>query len=136
MSRKFLVAWVALFVLWMAGSFVVHGLLLGADYDRLQTIFRSPQDSQKYYPFMLLAHVILAGAFAWIYERGREPKPWLVQGVRFGLAVTALTVLPNYMIYYVVQPMPAAVVIKQILFSGILLVLLGVAAAWLLREGS
>ena len=132
MTRQFMIAWGALFVLWMLGSFIVHGVLLGNDYAALKGLFRSPQEQQGYMPWMLLAHVFLAGAFAWIYVRGREAKPWLVQGVRYGLAVAILTVLPMYMIYYVVQPMPAALVVKQILFDGGLLVLLGMAAAWLL----
>jgi hypothetical protein len=82
---------------------------------------------------MVLAHVILAGAFVWIYARGVEAKPWLAQGVRFGIAVALLTIVPSYLIYFVVQPMPASVVIKQIVFDGILLVILGIIVAWLYR---
>ena len=56
----------------------------------------------QYIPLMLLAHVLLAGSFVWIYTRGREPgKPWMGQGVRFGIAVALLTVVPTYMIYFV-----------------------------------
>jgi len=40
---------------------------------------------------MILAHVILAGAFVWIYSRGVEAKPWLAQGFRFGLAIALPT---------------------------------------------
>ena len=32
MNKKFLISWAVVFVVWMIGSFVVHGLLLGADY--------------------------------------------------------------------------------------------------------
>jgi hypothetical protein len=134
MNIRFLIAWAVLFVLWMAGSFVVHGVLLGNEYARLANLFRPPAESQKYFPFMLLAHVILAGAFAWIYLRGREARPWAAQGARYGLAIAVLTVLPTYMIYYVVQPMPGSLVVRQIVYDAILLVLLGMAAAWLLRE--
>jgi hypothetical protein len=82
---------------------------------------------------MILAHVIMAGAFAWIYSRGAEAKPWLAQGLRFGLAVALLTVVPTYTIYYVVQPMPGMHVIKQIVFDGILLLILGAVVAFLHR---
>jgi ABC-type Fe3+ transport system permease subunit len=37
------------------------------------------------------------------------------------------------MIYFVVQPMPGSVVIKQIVFDGILMVILGIIVAWLYR---
>jgi drug/metabolite transporter (DMT)-like permease len=135
MNRKSLIGWLLLFVAWMAGSFVVHGALLGADYTALQgKLFRTPEDSQQYFPLMLLAHVLLAGAFVWIYARGREPgKPWLGQGVRFGVAVALLTVVPTYMIYFVVQPTPPALAVKQALFDGALIVLLGIIVAWWYR---
>jgi hypothetical protein len=38
------------------------------------------------------------------------------------------------MIYFVVQPMPADVVIKQIVFDGVLMVILGTIVAWLYRD--
>jgi hypothetical protein len=133
-DKKFLISWVVLFVVWMAGSFVVHGVLLNADYMALRNLFRSPEDSQTFFPLMIIAHVFLSGALVWIYSRGVEAKPWLAQGVRFGLAVAFLTVIPTYMIYYVVQPMPGVTVVKQLIFDGVLVVLLGVVVAFLYRS--
>lgn len=135
MNRKFVIAWIVIFVAWFLGSFVVHGVLLNADYMRLGSLFRAPADSQRYFPLMILAHVMLSGAFAWIYARGVEPKPWLGQGVRFGIAVAFLTTIPTYLIYFVVQPMPAGTVVKQIVFDSVLMVILGVIAGWLYRDG-
>jgi len=134
MSKKFIIAWIVIFVAWFAGSFVVHGLLLHDDYSRLTGLFRSETESQHFFPLMILAHVLLAGAFVWIYSRGVEPKPWLAQGIRFGVAVALLTIVPTYLIYYVVQPMPGAVVAKQIIFDGILILILASIAAFLYRE--
>ena len=134
MDKKFLISWLVLFVVWMAGSFLVHGVLLNADYMALRNLFRSPEDAQTFFPLMILAHVFLAGALVWIYSRGVEAKPWLAQGVRFGLAVAFLTAIPTYMIYYVVQPMPGATVVKQLIFDGVLIVLLGVVVAFLYRS--
>jgi hypothetical protein len=134
-NKKFIISWIVIFVAWFLGSFIVHGVLLSADYTQLGALFRTPADSQKYFPLMILAHVMLAGAFAWIYARGVEPKPWLGQGVRFGIAVAFLTTIPTYTIYFVVQPMPADTVVKQILFDGVLMVILGVIAGWLYRDG-
>ena len=135
MNRKFVIAWIVIFVAWFLGSFVVHGVLLNADYMRLGMLFRAPADSQRYFPLMILAHVMLAGAFAWIYVRGVEAKPWLGQGVRFGIAVAFLTTIPTYLIYFVVQPMPLETVVKQIVFDGVLMVILGALAGWLYRDG-
>jgi hypothetical protein len=67
-------------------------------------------------------------------SRGIEAAPWLPQGIRFSVAVALLTVVPTYMIYYVVQPMPAPVVVKQIVFDGILMLILGVITAFIYRR--
>ena len=134
MNKKFLVSWVVLFVAWMVGSFVVHGTLLHDEYERLSNLFRTESEAQQHFPLMLLAHAILSGAFVWIYARGVENLPWPGQGLRFGLAVALLTTVPTYMIYYVVQPMPGSMVVKQILFDGILLLLLGLLVAFLYRN--
>ncbi len=134
MNKRFVIAWIAVFVAWMGGSFVVHGVLLGADYKSVPNLFRTEAESQQLFPLMLLAHVILAGAFVWIYARGVEDAPWTGQGLRFGLAVALLTVVPTYIIYHVVQPMPGAIAVKQILFDGALLLLLGLLVAYLHRD--
>ncbi|MFZ0009046.1 MAG: hypothetical protein WAK94_12480 [Steroidobacteraceae bacterium] len=134
MNKKFIVAWIVLFVAWFIGSFIVHGVLLHPDYVQLTNLFRTEGDAQKYFPLMLLAHVLLSGAFVWIYARGVEAKPWLAQGVRFGIAVALLTTVPTYMIYFVVQPMPGNVVVKQIVFDSVLMVILGMIVAWLYRD--
>ena len=134
MNKKFFIAWAIVFVAWMMGSFVVHGTLLQADYAKLPNLFRPEAEAGQYFPFMLLAHVLMAGAFVWIYTRGAEAKPWLSQGLRFGLAIALLTVVPTYTIYYVVQPMPGLHVFKQIVFDGILLLILGSIIAYLYRS--
>jgi len=137
MNKTFVLAWLVLFMLWMAGSFVVHGVLLVEGYQRVQNLFRTPADSQQYFPWMLLAHVLLAGALAWIYARGQDPgKPWLGQGLRFGVATAMLTVVPTYLIYYAVQPMPGLLVAKQIVFDGLTMLVLGVAVAFMYRNAS
>lgn len=134
MNKKFIVAWVVVFVAWFIGSFIVHGVLLHPDYVQLTNLFRTEGDAQKYFPLMLLAHVLLSGAFVWIYARGVEAKPWMAQGVRFGIAVALLTTVPTYIIYFVVQPMPGNVVVKQIVFDSVLMVILGMIVAWLYRD--
>ena len=133
MSKRFFVAWVVVFVLWFLGSFAIHGMLLHDDYAKLGSLFRTEADSRQYLAWMLVAHVIMAGAFVWIYSRGVEAMPWAGQGIRYGLAIALLTIVPTYLIYYVVQPMPAPTVVKQIVFDAILVIVLGVVAAFVYR---
>jgi hypothetical protein len=134
MNKKFIVAWIVLFVAWMLGDFVIHGVLLHADYLQLPSLYRTESDSGGYFPFMLLSHAVMAGAFVWIYARGVEAKPWVAQGMRFGIAVALLTVVPMYLIYYAVQPLPGGLVVRQIIFASIAAVVLGLIVAWLYRS--
>lgn len=137
MNKKFLISWVVIFVVWMVGSFVVQGVLLGADYANANPGMMRPQAEQEgLFHWMLIAHVIMAGAFVWIYERGNENKDWMQQGIRFGIAIALLSVVPVYLIYYAVQPTAGIVVTKQIAFDGILVVILGIVVAFLNKAKS
>ncbi|HYC44002.1 MAG TPA: hypothetical protein VED01_00830 [Burkholderiales bacterium] len=131
MSKRFLIGWLVVFVAWMAGSFVVHGVLLHAEYSKLPNLFRPPAEAQQYFALMILAHVMMAGAFTWIYSRGAEAKAWPGQGVRFGIAAALLTVVPWYTIYYVVQPIPGGLALSQAVFDAIVVVMLGLIVAFI-----
>jgi hypothetical protein len=133
MNRKALISVVAIFVLSMLFGFVVHGVLLKPDYLALGPMFRPDAEQAAYMTWMLLAHVSLAFAFVWVYLKGREATPFLGQGVRYGVAITLLWIVPMYLIYYSVQPMPGMLVVKQIVYEGICTVILGIVVAWLNR---
>ena len=132
MNKKFLISWIAVFVIWMVGSFVVHVVLLGADYANAESNLMRPEaELQSLFHWNVLAHIIMSGAFVWIYGRGKEDKPWVQQGIRFGIAATLLAAVPTYMIFYAVQPTAGMTVIKQIIFDSILIVILGLVVAFL-----
>ena len=105
MNKKFLIAWLVIFVVYIACGFVVHGFLLADDYAKTG-LMRPMEQQEGFFHWMVIAHVMMAGAFTWIYARGVENKPWLGQGLRFGLAVAFLAAIPLYLIYYTVQPLP------------------------------
>jgi hypothetical protein len=134
MNKTFVVSVVALFVLSMILGFVVHGMLLAQQYASLTSLFRAEQDQQAHFGYMILAHVIAAIGFTWVYRQGRENKPVLGQGVRFGLGVAVLTTIPTYLIYFAVQPMPSDLVAQQIVMDTVAMVLMGIAAAALNRD--
>jgi hypothetical protein len=131
MSKRFWLSVVVVFVMSMALGFLVHGVLLAQDYSQLSSLFRAPADQQRHFPFMLVAHALTALGLVWIYNRGREDKPPLAQGVRFGLAMAVVIVVPKFLIYWVVQPMPHVLALEQISFDTIAILLIGIALAYL-----
>lgn len=133
MNKKFIISVIVVFVIAMGISFLVHGIILAPSYLELKGIMRTPEDSQAYFPFMLLAHVFIAFAFVWIYNKGKEDKPFLSQGICYGIAIATITAIPVYLIYYAVQPMPGLLVVKQIVFDTISYVVMGIVVAWINR---
>jgi len=131
MNKKFLISVVVTFFLSMALGFFVHGFLLVREYSLLTSLFRSQEDQANHFLFMLLAHVFIAYGFVWIYIKGKEEKPFLTQGICYGTAIAVLTTIPNYLIYYAVQPMPGLIVFKQIVFDSVGVILMGIVVAWL-----
>ena len=136
MDKKYAISWVVMFVAWMAGSFLLHGVWLGTTYESMTNIYRPMAEQEKLFPLMLLAHVMLAGGFVWIYRRGRENKPWLGQGVRFGVVIALFAPIPTYLIYYAVQSMSSDLLIKQIVGETLLTICLGALVAFLYRDES
>ena len=134
MSKRFWISGVVLGVASLMLGFVVHALLLHADYTQLPNLFRPETDTGRYFPFMLLAHLLIGFGMTWMYRRsvsvdGRILRP----GIFFGIGLAVLTTVPMYLIYYAVQPMPRQVVAKQIIFDVVGVVLLGILAALLNR---
>jgi hypothetical protein len=133
MNRKFWISVLVVLVISMAFGFAIHALLLGPDYAALSGLFRSQEEQAARFFYMLLAHAVFAFAFVWIYLKGRENKPFLLQGMRYGVAVALLAAVPSYLIYYVVQPMPGALVFKQVAFDSGALVVIAIVLAWIHR---
>lgn len=135
MNKQFLISVVVLFVASMVFDFTVHAVLLKNDYAAQPALMRKEADAQRHFPAMLLAHLFVAAGVTAIYRRGREAgKPWLGQGVRFGVWFAIAACVPGFLIYYAVQPVGLNVAIKQICFGGIATVLLGIVAAGLNKQ--
>ena len=130
MNKKFILSVVALFVVSMLLGVLVHGFLLAGDYQALGPVMRAPEDAQGYFGWMIAAHIAMSIGLTGIYRRGHEAgKPWLGQGVRFGLWMALVMTVGVYLIYYAVQPMPGMLVLKQIVFDAIAVVILGITLA-------
>lgn len=134
MNRQFLISALVMFIATMIARFVVHATLLSADYAALPNLYRPEEDSQNYFHYMLLAHVLMAIGLTWVYRMGRDDSPWLGQGLRFGVAIVVLMTIPMYMIYFSVQPMPEALAVKQIMFDTVAMLLMGMLVAFLNRK--
>jgi len=132
MDRRFWISGVVMTIATMLLGFLVHGLLLADDYNTLVgKVMRSPQEADGMVHWMLLADACIGFAMTWVYRQGIGAGSTLAQGIRFGIAVALLTVIPQFLIYWVVTAMPATIVHKQLAFDTVRMVVLGVLVAYL-----
>lgn len=134
MNKQFIISGIVTSVVALLLGGIVHAGLLNSEYAKLPNLMRTMEDSQNYFHYIIIAHLIIGFALTWIYRQGMNPaKPVVAQGMRFGFAIACVMVIPIYLIYYAVQPMPESLVIKQIIFDTIGTVILGIVVAYLNR---
>ena len=61
---------------------------------------------------MVIAHLLIAIGFVWIYNKGKEAKPAIGQGIRYGIAIAMIATIPTYLIYFTILPLTGDVVAK------------------------
>lgn len=134
MDFKFAQATGAAFVVSFALGFLFHGVILAPEYLALPGIYRGPQFRPGPFSVLVLAMIIAAAAMVALYRHGREDKPYLGQGLRFGVLVACAGVIPCYMIGYAVMNVPLGLAVKQIVFEAISVVAMALAIAWFHRN--
>lgn len=115
-TQKYLIAVLVVFVAHSAGGFVVHDVLLSADYEGL-TFVREFNDFVRRLPLLYLANLLFAMVLCFIYTRGYEPeRNWFLQGLVFGLLMSAF-LLPAVLVAYVAVPLPGLLTLKVALLN-------------------
>jgi hypothetical protein len=133
-AKKFLLTAGAVFVVGSLLGFLFHGTLLQPDYRSIPQLNRPHEEQAARLPFLFLGNICFAVAFAGIFAKGVEAKPWLGQGARFGLLAWLLASVPTYLTYYITQPWPGSLVVKQLGVDLAAMVVLGVVAAAIYRK--
>jgi len=128
-SQKFVIAVAVAFVMFSGLGYLVHGYILAHAYGHYPNLWRSAEETAKHMPFILIANLVMAIPFVWIYERGRQDKPFMGQGIRYGIAMAALVPAGKFITYYAIQPIPHSIALHQILFDGVAIVLTAVVVA-------
>lgn len=116
----------------LALGFLVHGLLLRADYLALQHLFRTQDEANARIGWILLAHACIGAALTWLYIRLPPPaRSRRGHGLRFGIACALLSFVPWHLLAYAGQPVPLALTAKQVVLDTCSMALLGMLLAWL-----
>ena len=127
--KKLIVAIVAGFVVQMLGLFLIHSVLLKQDYMDTASNWRPLEAMNSRVWAMLLAVLVYVIGAVLIYVRGVESKPWIGQGVRFGILLAMVAVVYGSLSGWVILPIPHMLVVKWIVFEGLLSIVFGLLVA-------
>lgn len=130
-TKKLVLTMVVVFIVANLTGFLIHAVLLAPDYMAIKEHYR-PEGSEKML-FINLAYLAFAIGSVLVYAKGVENKPWLGQGLRFGILIWLVLTIPSFFIAYAVQPVPTMLLVKQVLFEGVDKLLLGAITAALYR---
>ena len=127
--KRIVLAVVVGFVVQLAGLFLIHSVLLRQDYVDTAAVWR-PREAQIIRAWaMLLAVLIYVIGAVLVYVRGVEQKPWIGQGIRFGILLAMVAVVYGSLSGWVILPIPHVLVVKWILSESLLSVVFGLAVA-------
>jgi hypothetical protein len=133
--KKLIIAIVVAYVFLMGTDYLIHSVWLMPDYDAIPLSHRNAEQIMSRFWAMALGQLFFAAMFAYIYTRGRESKPWIPQGIRYGIVMTFMTVIPYSLSEYVVYIVPHMLVVKWMIAGGIQLVILGLIVAAICKNG-
>lgn len=89
-----------------AADTIIHRIWLGNLYQGLAHFWRPAEEMKANAWLPFLSEFALAFLLAVIYPIGREKKPPLEQGLRFGILMGLLVHLPSVLIKYYLYPYP------------------------------
>jgi len=124
---------VVVFVLSCLFGSLIHGILLQSDYATVADLYRSAADTK--FILIFVGYLGFAIGSVWMYAHGLEDRPWVGQGVRFGIAVWLVLAVPTFLIAYAVQPLPESLVWKQLGYELVNKIVLGIVTAGIVRRG-
>lgn len=132
-TTRIVIAIVVIFILESLIGGLIHRVLLNSDYAAVANLYRGPADTK--YVLIFVGNLAFAIGAVWLYSHGVEDRPWVGQGVRFGIALWLVLMVPWFLVNYAVQPIPESLVWKQLGCELINKVILGIVTAGIVRRG-
>ncbi len=132
--KRLILAIVVGYVVLVGLAYVIHGVWLIPVYEQYATVWRLQEARLERVWIMWVGQLIFTVMFAWIYTRGVENKPWIGQGLRYGVAITLLAVVPAVLSEYVVYPIPYTLALKWIVGGAVQVTVLALIVAGICQK--
>jgi hypothetical protein len=134
--KKMILAVVVGYGVQLIGLFLIHSVLLRQDYVDTAALWR-PREAQVMRVWaMLLAVLIYVVGAVLVYLRGVKRKPWMGQGIRFGILLAMVAVVYGALSGWVILPIPHMLAVKWIVSESLLSVVFGLAVAGICKPSA
>lgn len=129
-TKKFLTAFVAVFVLLELMNYLIHGVILSSTYSEegIKQLFRSEEEMQSKMWIIWVTDLIWAFFFVFIFVKGYENKG-IMEGVKYGVYIGLFFGLVMSYQGYAMSPMPYSLALTWFLVSLVQSIILGIVAA-------
>lgn len=124
MTKKILIGFVVVFVLTFALDYVVNNFIMMPEYQATMHLWRPPEEMKI--GVIVLCQVFFAYFFTLIFSKGYEGKG-PVEGVRYGLYVALMMVVPSAYMSYATMPLPYSLSLKWFLSGVVQYMIYGIA---------
>ena len=132
--KKIVPAIVVGYVLLLALGYLIHSIWLRPVYEQYASVWRPHEVFLQKRWVMWFGQLIFTVLFAWVYTCGVEKKPWVGQGIRYGIIMTLLTVVPPVCTEYAAFPIAYTLAVKWMVAGAVQLVVLGLVVAVFLKK--
>jgi len=127
---------IAAFLVAQIAAVLVHGFILGADYEPYEgTLLRAAGDGAPPWQMLFLpvVHLAVIVPLVWVYGRLRLEGSTAARGLKIGLFGWAMGQLPVWLLWYAQQPWPGDLVVKQLGLELVASLAIGVTIAAVAR---
>lgn len=134
MDKRFWICGLVVSVAALMLDFLVHGVALRADYHALagSGLLRGAEDARAFLPHVVAAHLLMGYGLTWLYRQiAPAGESSLARGLRFGAGVALAAALPGALLQLAMQPWPASLSYRQMLYGALVAVVLGMLLGYL-----
>lgn len=131
MNKKFFLSTVILFLVMMGLEHVSHNFIVKHQdlNEHMAMMMRPANGNSLYCWFMAIGHFIMSGAMVWIYRLGRETKPLVGQGLRFGFAIALVGAIPFDFVYFGMNQISEISLLKMLATDIVMYLIFGLLVA-------
>ncbi|MBL7959732.1 hypothetical protein JNL27_05765 [bacterium] len=131
MTKKLLLAFVAVFVTWQILDFVIHNMLLMKAYEASASMWR-PMEEMKM-GLMIFVSAVSAFIFVWVYAKFVSPKSMMI-GLQYGIILGVSFGIGMGYGTYAVQPLPYNIALSWFLGTIVELGVAGLLTGLIVKE--